>query len=316
MLALERQHVSKVGMSDRKIGVEPNGLPSEPMCAFEGSGAATIFIHRLDRSNQVGIRKNGIGPSIVRVESDGALEETARFIEVGGRVERRRPSVQQLRRAGKYAEGIPLAEQYLALAKSRHGEEHPKYASGLHDLGVLYRHQCRYAEAEPLLTRALVIAEKAEGPDHLHVGIALNSLALLYQVQRRFAEAEPLLQRALAIGEKALGPDHPTVGARLDGLAGFIKRSSVLMSSFSSARSRSRKKRGVRTPRCGTVAQQPSHALCIPTSLCGSLAASSARARDLGKGRGPQSPGLDRGPPQEPGRALPGKRPQVQPPNW
>ena len=156
--------------------------------------------------------------------------------------------VQQLHRAGKYAEGIPLAERYLALAKSRHGEEHPKYASGLHDLGVLYRHQGRYAEAEPLLTRALVIAEKAERPDHLHVGIALNSLALLYQVHRRFAEAG-LLKRALAIGEKALGPDHPTGVRSSMASPGFIKRNSALrkLSSFSNARSRSRKKRGVRT---------------------------------------------------------------------
>ena len=85
--------------------------------------------------------------------------------------------VQQLHRAGKYAEAIPQAERYVALAKSRYGEEHSKYASGLHDLGVLYRHQGRYAEAEPLLQRALAIAEKTLGPDHPHVGTALNSLS-------------------------------------------------------------------------------------------------------------------------------------------
>ena len=75
-------------MSDREIGVELNGLPSEPMRAFEGSGAQMIFIQRVDPSSQVGIRKHGIGPSVVRVEGDGALEETTRFIKVG-HVERR-----------------------------------------------------------------------------------------------------------------------------------------------------------------------------------------------------------------------------------
>src|SRR5215813_1602418 len=81
--------------------------------------------------------------------------------------------VQQLHRAGKYAEAIPQAERYVALAKSRYGEEHSKYASGLHDLGVLYRHPRRYAEAEPLLQRELAIAEKALGPEQPRVGTAL-----------------------------------------------------------------------------------------------------------------------------------------------
>ena len=52
MLALEGQHRSEVGMSDREIGVELNGLPSEPMRAFEGSGAQMIFIQRVIQANR------------------------------------------------------------------------------------------------------------------------------------------------------------------------------------------------------------------------------------------------------------------------
>jgi len=59
------------------------------MCAFEGGRTQMIFVQRVDPGNQVGMRKNGIGPSIVRIESDGAFKETARFIEVGRRVGRR-----------------------------------------------------------------------------------------------------------------------------------------------------------------------------------------------------------------------------------
>src|SRR5262247_3638361 len=71
MLALEGQDVSELGMSDRDIGVELSGLPSEPMRAFEGSGAQIIVIQRLEPGNHVGMGKHGISPSVVRIEGDG-----------------------------------------------------------------------------------------------------------------------------------------------------------------------------------------------------------------------------------------------------
>src|SRR5262249_12825216 len=83
MLALEGQDVPEVGMSDREIGVEPNGLSSEPMRAFEGSGAQIIVIQRLEPGNHVGMGKHDISPSVVRIEGDGTLEELPRFINVG-----------------------------------------------------------------------------------------------------------------------------------------------------------------------------------------------------------------------------------------
>src|SRR5262245_12136963 len=88
MLALEGQHLSELGMSDREIGVELNGLPSEPMRAFEGSGAQMIFIQPVEPSKQVSMRKRRIGARVARVEGDGALEETTRFIKVGHVVRR------------------------------------------------------------------------------------------------------------------------------------------------------------------------------------------------------------------------------------
>ena len=52
MLALEGQNVSEVGMSDREIGVELNGLPSEPMRAFEGGGVQIILIQPVEPSHR------------------------------------------------------------------------------------------------------------------------------------------------------------------------------------------------------------------------------------------------------------------------
>src|SRR5262252_1736793 len=114
--------------------------------------------------------------------------------------------ISQLHQSGKYAEATALAEQYVALARQRYGEEHSEFASAMSWVGRLYEAQGRYGEAEPILKRALAIREKALGSDHADVANALNSLAGLYHSQGRDGEAEALLKRALEIDERTLGP--------------------------------------------------------------------------------------------------------------
>ena len=114
--------------------------------------------------------------------------------------------LKELKSQGRYAEAIPVAKDFLELAKKELGLKGE--ASGADWLGWLYREQGRYAEAEPLLQRVLAIDEKVLGPEHPNVAISLGTLAGLYLYQGRYAEAEPLLQRALAIQEKTLGPEH------------------------------------------------------------------------------------------------------------
>jgi tetratricopeptide (TPR) repeat protein len=126
--------------------------------------------------------------------------------------------IQDLDRTGNYKEAQATAEQYVALARQRYSEDHPKFATALSWLSRTLQDQGRYAEAEPLVQRALAITEKALGPDHPDVGAALSSLAELYRAQGRFTEAEPFYHRALAIFEKALGRDHLNVGEALNNL--------------------------------------------------------------------------------------------------
>jgi tetratricopeptide (TPR) repeat protein len=125
----------------------------------------------------------------------------------------------QLYEAGKVAEAVPIAEEYIAVAAAKFGKEHPLYATGLGYLGVLYEALNRPSEAEPLFKRALSIKEKALGPDHLDLGDTLHNLAELYRKQGRLAEAEPLYQRAVSIAERALGPAHRSVGIVLGNMA-------------------------------------------------------------------------------------------------
>jgi CHAT domain-containing protein/tetratricopeptide (TPR) repeat protein len=135
---------------------------------------------------------------------------------------RLRSEVNRLYEQGKSTEAFPAAEQYVALARQKHGEEHTEVASALYWLGSVYRAEGRYAGAEPLYKRGLAIYEKALGPEHPDVATALNKLAELFQEQGRYPEAEPLSRRGLAIVEKALGPEHPDVATALNKLAQLI----------------------------------------------------------------------------------------------
>src|SRR5262249_41018291 len=105
----------------------------------------------------------------------------------------------ELYRAGKFNEAVPLAQRYADAMKVRHGPEHAEYSTALNNLAQLLQATNRYSEAEPLMRRALAIDEKSFGPEHPDVAIRLHNLAALLQATNRYSEAEPLMRRALAI---------------------------------------------------------------------------------------------------------------------
>jgi CHAT domain-containing protein/Tfp pilus assembly protein PilF len=127
--------------------------------------------------------------------------------------------INELSRAGKYAEAVPLAQGQLESLEKKFGPYHRDVAGALNNLAQLYGSQGRDVEAEPLLKRALAILDKVSGLDSAEAAPELNNLAALYQRQERYAEAEPLFKRALAIREKSLRPAHPDVGQSLNNLA-------------------------------------------------------------------------------------------------
>jgi CHAT domain-containing protein/tetratricopeptide (TPR) repeat protein len=133
--------------------------------------------------------------------------------------------VEELYRASKYNEAIPLAERYAAAAAARYGENAHQYGTALNNLAQLLQDTNHLSEAEPLMRRALTISEKSLGPNHPNVAVGLNNLAQLLQDTNRLSEAEPLMRRALAIEEKSFGPDRPEVAIALDNLALILKNS-------------------------------------------------------------------------------------------
>ena len=128
--------------------------------------------------------------------------------------------IARLYQAGKYAEALPVAERYITLAKSRHGEDDARYATALAWLVKLYLKQSKYGEAEPLARRVLAIRENKLGAEHLDTASSLIELAEAVGYQNRLAEAVPLEQRAVEIREKILGPKHPDTAQALHSLGG------------------------------------------------------------------------------------------------
>jgi tetratricopeptide (TPR) repeat protein len=133
--------------------------------------------------------------------------------------------------SGKYAEAVPVAEEYIAVAAAKFGEGDPLYAKGLWYLGAIYLALDRLSEAEPVLKRALAITETGLGPDHTQVADVLGGLAELYRKQGRLSDAEPPFQRAVLIAkktldlrEKSLGRDHIDVAVVLHDLAELFRK--------------------------------------------------------------------------------------------
>ena len=85
---------------------------------------------------------------------------------------------------GDYEEAVGQINAALKEAED-FGEQDPRLAMTLNNLGFLYKVQGRYGEAEPLSQRALAIVEKALGPEHPHVAASVNNLAELYQDRAR-----------------------------------------------------------------------------------------------------------------------------------
>lgn len=125
----------------------------------------------------------------------------------------------QLKKGGKFAEAIPIAQESVELSETTFGPEHPGMAVSLGHLAILYDNMRDYAKAEPLYRRALEIYEKAQGPEHPNTAITLSNLADLYVNMGDYAKAESFHLRALEIREKARGSDHPDTARSLNDLA-------------------------------------------------------------------------------------------------
>src|SRR6266478_6171334 len=88
--------------------------------------------------------------------------------------------IEELDRAGKYREAIPVAQDALKLVESTMGSDGLETAAACDKLAGLYYKMGSYSKAEPLYQRALAVSEKIAGRDHPDTAKMISNLALLY----------------------------------------------------------------------------------------------------------------------------------------
>jgi esterase/lipase superfamily enzyme len=107
-----------------------------------------------------------------------------------------------LRRSGKSAAAIPLAQRAVRLTEARYGRNHLRTASALTALADLMIANKRYASAEPLLQRALAIQKRAKSTP----GALARTYRMLGTVaEKRGRKADAARYRKLADGWTAAG---------------------------------------------------------------------------------------------------------------
>lgn len=112
--------------------------------------------------------------------------------------------VMRLYNDGKFAEGIPIAEEALTLAREIWGDKHPNVATSLNNLAALYQTLSRYQEAEKLYQEAIAIVRQSLPPLHPNLASGLNNLALLYAATDRPLLAFKLMRRASRIEDRVI----------------------------------------------------------------------------------------------------------------
>ncbi|HEV3415785.1 MAG TPA: CHAT domain-containing tetratricopeptide repeat protein, partial [Pirellulales bacterium] len=119
---------------------------------------------------------------------------------------------------GDYVKAEPIMRKVLQLTKDTFGEKHPRYATDLGSLGMLYESMGDHAKAEPLLLQSLEITKNALGEKNPDYAQNLENLASLFKKLDEYAKAEPLLKQALQIEKETLGEKHPEYAVTLQNL--------------------------------------------------------------------------------------------------
>jgi serine/threonine protein kinase/Tfp pilus assembly protein PilF len=122
----------------------------------------------------------------------------------------------------KLAEAESVDIEALKIRRQLFGNEHPKVASSLGSLALVYMQLGRNAEAEAYGREALRIRQKVLGAENLQTADSQRTLAIVFGVQGRWAESEKMMREILATRRKLLGAVHPSVAASLTDLAWAI----------------------------------------------------------------------------------------------
>jgi tetratricopeptide (TPR) repeat protein len=99
------------------------------------------------------------------------------------------------------------------------GENHPKVAETVSNLGSIAYQRADYELARQYWERALPMYEGLFGADHFEVGTVLNNLGRVALIERRFDTAQQILGKVVAMDRRLKGASHDDLALSLNSLA-------------------------------------------------------------------------------------------------
>lgn len=171
----------------------------------------------------------------IRYLSGGSRFEISRFSadsagekSVEDQISSLQVSVRSLRNEGRFAEAKNDALQCLDLIEGAFGRDHPVYASGANNLGIICRDLGEFEEAIEYYIQAFQTYQSVVGDDHPSTAIAMHNLANTYKLfseqtrgmerHQLLLQAKELFQDTLAVRQKILGKGHPETGSTMQNL--------------------------------------------------------------------------------------------------
>ena len=123
------------------------------------------------------------------------------------------------RALGLYDQALPHLRRALELARQLDGEDHPRTADAMNELGVLLCDGGAFAEAEALHRAALAIHLRCFGEPHEALAVSMNNLAETLAGQGQHEDADALARQALEQRRALFGPRDLRVAESLNNLA-------------------------------------------------------------------------------------------------
>jgi tetratricopeptide (TPR) repeat protein len=115
---------------------------------------------------------------------------------------------EQLEDKDRFAEALPLRQEYVRWCEEIFGKRHPKTANAYGQLAINLRAQDRLAESLPLYEKDLEINRELLGERHPDTGSSYNNLAIALKAAGRIAEALPHIRKALDVAREVYGEKH------------------------------------------------------------------------------------------------------------
>lgn len=144
--------------------------------------------------------------------SGNAAQKDADFASIGQRV-------QELYKAKKYEEMLPVLDEYRKAVKARFGDKSKEYLTAISFKATILNYLNRQAEAEPFYRQGLALSEELYGASDKRVLEAIDSLALMLEAKlAKYDEAEALMRRSLAIRKTTFGEESLEVAENLERL--------------------------------------------------------------------------------------------------